>query len=146
MYELENGRLISLPVPPYGVAYAVIENESGLTVIWCMKLPGEESVAEVLSRCKSEAPALDWEPYACAVTGSIGGSPHPFEQYFLARSGERLILDAAGCGDMVTAFQRVGETGSAGARPIPDLGEVLHSLGFGLSDEKSLYLDAQTGT
>jgi hypothetical protein len=127
-HQLNNGRLISLPVPIYGVTYAVLENEEMVCVFFGMKTPGRMSAQDILDMCRKLGPGLPWEIYACAETGSTSGSPHIFEQYTLRKKKDRLVLDAQDCGDMVTAFQQLGTDQSPGALAVADIEKAISIL------------------
>jgi hypothetical protein len=132
-HQLDNGRLISLPVPAHGVTFAVVETSEMVCVFFGLKTPGVMSARDILERSKKAAPGLPWKIYLCAETGSPGGSPHPFEQYRLKKEENRLVLDVDGVGDMVTAFQNVGSEQSPSAVAIA--GEDLEAILAGLTGD-----------
>lgn len=128
IHQLNNGRLISLPIPIFGVAYATYEDEVGLVAFFAMKLPGHESAQDVLARAKKAAPGLTWQLYLCAETGGSEGSPSAFQRYQLKKEGDRLVLDVDGVGDMVSAFHQIGREQGPTAVPTPDINAVLDAL------------------
>jgi hypothetical protein len=121
--------MISLPVPAYGVAYAVAETDKEIVVFFGLKTAGVMTAESILDRCKKLASQLEWKLYACAETGSPEGSPNAFERYTLFKEGNRVILNAAGCGDMVTAFRNVTSDRSPGAIAVDNIEQLLEELG-----------------
>jgi hypothetical protein len=129
-YQLRNGKLISLPVPAYSVGYAVLEDDSKVTALFAMKLPGRFTIGEVMNRARADAPGIPWAVYACAETGFTNGSPNAYEEYTLRKDNGRLIIDARQCGDMATAFRSLSGSDAGGGKAVDDIVALLRDFGL----------------